>query len=59
MKKFGLVSNGFGGQVAITMAVHVTVKNIIYGGLLGEPKRFQPKVMRNRIVDYIECSFWA
>lgn len=38
MKKFGLILNGFGGQVAITMAVHVTEKNIIYDGLSGEQK---------------------
>lgn len=52
MKKFGLISNGFEEQVAITMAVHVTEKNIIYGGLSGGLKRFQPKVMRKqRMVD--------
>ena len=48
MKKFGLTSNGFGGQVAITMAVHVTEKNIIYARLSAGLKHFQPKVVRTR-----------
>jgi hypothetical protein len=59
MKKFGLISNGFEGQVVITMAVHVTEKNIIYGGLSGGLKRVLAKVMRNRIVDDLECKSWA